>query len=209
MPGQARVELGFSTTAAHGLSDALLFLINCFFDLPEVSASRILALSALRDAPAAEPWPRTTIDAAIRQDLSRLVRLQLQNGGWSVWAARFDADPFISVHVAHALQRARAIGLSVPERTLADALAWLRRLDEFAPGDARSRLQPESFRVDFPHQARRAVQAYALYVRRRLGDDVSASASAMLSDAGASALPADALAWLLPAWGSNPDHAAD
>jgi hypothetical protein len=63
------------------------------------------------------------------------------------------------------------------------------------------------FPTDYPRQARLAVQAYALDVRRRLGHDVATSAAALLADAGAEALPAEALAWLLPSLAARPEHA--
>ena len=211
IPGQSRVELGFSTTAAHGLRDALWFLWDCFFDLPEVRASRTIALSALSRIPSAAPWPESDIESAIRSDVTRLARLQLQDGGWSIWSARFDADPFVTVHATYALERAQASGVTVPERTLADALGWLRRVDPHAPDSIRARSHgaPLPFPLEYPLQTRRAVQAYALYVRHRLGDDVAASAAAQLRDGGATALPAEALAWLLPALSKDSTNARD
>jgi alpha-2-macroglobulin len=210
VPGESRIEVGFSTTAAHGLHDALWFLWDCYFELPEVWASRTLALSALGRVPAgALPWTRALIDDAIERDVTHLARLQLREGGWSLWTSLFDADPFVSVHATHALYRARVHGVSVPERTLADALEWLRRLDETAAAAPQRLRRASPFAADYPLQARRAVQAYALDVRRLLGDDVAASAAALFRDAGAGALPAEALAWLLPALAADTAYAAE
>ena len=212
LPDQTRVDIGFSTTAVQGLRDALFFLIDCWFDLPEVSASRILALSALRDAPAATPWPVAAIDTMIRADITRLARAQLLNGGWSVWAARFDADPFITVHAAHALARAHTLGHVVPARTLANATRFLELLSApttSAAGTPAPPSQRYTFPADYPLQARHAVQAYALDVRRRLGHDVAEPAAALLHAAGVNALPAEALAWLLPALARDARFAND
>jgi hypothetical protein len=91
--------------------------------------------------------------------------------------------------------------VKVPERMLAGALNWLRSVDENAPDSIRSRFQYETsqFPTDYPQQARRAVLAYALDVRHRLGDQVSASAAGLLGAHGAAMFSAEALAWLLPA----------
>ena len=210
IPGQTNLDLGFSTTAVHGLYDAWRFLWQCIWiDLPEVHASRILALSALRTLPAVDWMDRGLIDLVMARDIRALARHQLRDGGWSFFAARFDADPFLSVHVAHALARAREAGVAVPERTLADATRWLERNDPYIPDSVARRLGFQSaFAPDYPLQAKHAVQAYAYDVRRRLGHDVSASAARLLTDVGANALPAEALAWLLPALASNPQFAA-
>ncbi|MEX2281815.1 MAG: carboxypeptidase regulatory-like domain-containing protein [Gemmatimonadota bacterium] len=212
IPGQTRVELGFSNTAVHGLGDAILFLLDCYFDLPEIWASRLLALSSLRESPIAAPVMRDIIDGALRTDVTRLSRLQLMDGGWSLWTARFDADPFVSIHAVNALQRARAAGVKVPDRTITAATQWLERLDEHGSDTLRRfRRAPNQrvFPINYPEQARRAMQAYALDVRRKLGQDVSASAAALLREVGAGALPAEALAWLLPALSTKPEFSAD
>lgn len=211
--GRTNIEVGFATTAVHGLADALLFLIQCVYELPEVNASRILALSALRDVPASWPGSEEEIDRALRRDVGWLVRQQVRDGGWSLWSSRFDSDPFVTVHVASALVAARDAGIEVPELTLRAAASWLERADEYGGAAARPGPGRGVFAADYPVQARRAVQAYALEVRRRMGDatadPVSASASALLAAAGAQALSAEALAWLLPSLASSPEHGAD
>lgn len=217
-PTQSRFEVGFSTTAAHGLTDALdvLAALTCGFAGP--TAARLLALSALRATPSgAEPAGATPagadgsgsgkLERLAEEDVLTLTRLQITNGGFGVFPVDRGADPFTSTLAAHALQRAAQAGFAVPDWVLERSRQYLHRLEDPQAGrrpDA-SPIRPDRAAAawhtdhtwEYPDLARLATRAYALHVRHLMGDTVAATAAALLHDAGPARLPAEALAWLL------------
>jgi uncharacterized protein YfaS (alpha-2-macroglobulin family) len=99
--------------------------------------------------------------------------------------------------VAHALVRAKSKGYKVPEETLERALTYLATI-----------------RNRFPHywppDARRAVEAYSLDVRRRAGKPDPARARALVREAGGvEKMPLEALGWLLPLFAKDAKSAAE
>ena len=191
LPDFGGLEVTVSSTAVQELTDAVLYLHGYPFEGAEQVASRVLGVSALRDVLAAFRAeglpPPDSLLVAVRRDLERLAALQASDGGWSFWRPDRPSDPFVSVHVAHALQRARENGFALPAGVLERALAYLTRLSppgEYGPG------------------ARLAVRAYALYVRDRAGDPDAAAAALALFRQERGARPLDDLplepaAWLL------------
>ncbi|MCA9655386.1 MAG: hypothetical protein KC501_36060 [Myxococcales bacterium] len=183
------LEITTSSTALQALTDAVLYLTSYPFECSEQVASRVLAVAALRDvldAFEAEglPSPKALV-AAVDRDLERLKRMQGDDGGFSFWGRAYPSWPYLTVHVAHALERARAKGFTVPKDTRSRALAYLR--------DIESRFDPRT-----PVEVRRVIRAYALYVLRLAGEPKVRKAKALVDEAGLEELPLEALAWVLP-----------
>jgi uncharacterized protein YfaS (alpha-2-macroglobulin family) len=184
------VEVTTSSTALQALSDAVLYLVRYPFECSEQMASRVLAVAALRDVLAAFdaqglPKPEVIV-ASVKKDVEMLQRLQNPDGGWSFWRRGDESWAFLTLHVAHALGRAKDKGFEVPAVTIERAKPYLRDIESHIP----------SF---YPVDVRRSIVAYSLYVRNRLGDRDTAKARRLIAEAGSvEKLPFEAVAWIYP-----------
>jgi uncharacterized protein YfaS (alpha-2-macroglobulin family) len=199
LPGFGGLEVTTSSTALQELTDALLYLVRYPFEHPEPMASRVLAVAALRDvltAFRAEGLPAPeVISASVERDVAALAALQNPDGGWGFWRRGDPSWPFVTVHVAHALQRAKEKGYRIPSGVLERALRYLREVRRHTPST-------------YPPRVRAAVEAYAVYVRGRAGDATAPlDARALLEQhPTADALTLEAKGWLLHTLAGRPEH---
>ena len=189
VPQFGGLEIQTSSTALQALTDSVLYLVDYRYACSEQLASRILAVAALRDvltAFAAEGLPPPAeMEEAVRQDIENLVGMQNVDGGFPIWVRGRESIPFYSIHVAHALQRARMKGFAVPQETLQRSLTYLREIESHYP-------------AWYSERARHSLSAYALYVRQLMRDGDAAKAARMLDEAGLEELSLEAVAWLWP-----------
>ena len=187
-PQYGGLEITTSSTALQALTDAVLYLVSYPFECSEQLASRILGVSALRTVLGAFeadglPSPKE-MEAAVIRDIEELRGLQNWDGGFPYWRRGRDSIPYNTVHVAHALQRARMMDFSVPEDMWQNSLEYLRYIEDHYP-------------YWYSLKTRQTISAYALYVRMRMGDTDPAKAQALMNDAGGpQGLPLDAVAWV-------------
>jgi uncharacterized protein YfaS (alpha-2-macroglobulin family) len=177
----------------------VLYLVAYPFECTEQISSRILGVAGLRDVLAAfrakgMPEPKALQDSMAR-DIAMLRRLQNDDGGWPFWRRGDDSWPYVTIHVAHALQRAKEKGYDVPDETLKQAAEYLRTIESRYP----SWYGPD---------VRRTLTAYALYVRNRMGASDPARARALVKEAGLEKLKLEAIGWLLPVLAKDPGSAA-
>ncbi|MEW6367945.1 MAG: alpha-2-macroglobulin family protein [Acidobacteriota bacterium] len=193
------LEITTSSTALHALTDAVLYLVNYPFDCAEQLASRVIAVAALRDvltAFAAEGLPAPEeIAKAVDRDIDRLRKLQNSDGGWGFWRRGDESWPYVSIHVAHALERAREKRFAVPPQMLESAHEYLKEIESHIPDN-------------YPDEVRWTLTAYALYVRMRLGETDAPAARELLLKAGLDKLQMEAIGWLLPVLSGDPKSAA-
>ncbi len=194
-PQLGGLEVTTSSTQLQALTDAVIYLADYPYDCSEQIASRVLALAALRDVldafEAEQLQDAAALEAAVQRDLSRLQRRQLGHGGWGYWAD-MRSDPYVTVHVTHALVKAADKGYDQPEGVLPGALRHLQRIRSFIPWW-------------YSDEAEWTVRAYALYVRHLAGDTDAAQARALLQEAGLSRLPLEAQGWLAPVFLASGD----
>jgi len=184
------LEITTSSTQLQALTDAVIYLVNYPYDCAEQVSSRVLAIAALKDVlgafdakglPSAE-----TLIASVTRDMERLKTLQNGDGGFGFWRNGEESWPYVSIHAAHAMQRAKEKGFAVPPEMLAKSQSYLKQIENKFP----SYYGPE---------ARRVLTAYALNVRNRMGDRDAAKARSLIVQAGGvEKLPLEALGWLLP-----------
>lgn len=199
VPQFGGLEVTTSSTALQALTDAVLYLVSYRFDCTEQIASRVMGVAALRDVLSTFeakglPAPEELV-AAGKRDLDRLAALQNDDGGFSFWRRGDRSWPFLGIHVAHALERAKAKGFEVPAHTLERSKQYLRRLETAIPSE-------------YPPDIRRTLIAYGLHVRAISGDGDPARAHRLVQEAGVDKLSFEALGWLLGALGSDKDSAA-
>lgn len=183
------LEISTSSTALSALTDAFLYLQTYPFECSEQLASRILSVAALRDvltAFQAEGLPAPEeIQAAVRRDVDKLAGMQNSDGGFPAWQRGYESIPFNTIHVTHALLRARQKGFDVPPEMLKRALDYLWNIEQRYP-------------AWYEPPTRRTLSAYALYVRSLDGDRDSVKAEKLLREAGLENLQVDAIGWLWP-----------
>lgn len=115
----------------------------------EQATSRGFPLAMLPDTPLAGPDRAARLHEAVAQVLDR----QRFDGGFAMWSASGEAQPWLSAYATDFLMRARTAGAAVPEQALKDALKFLGDEADQAGSDAK----------ELP------AQAYRLYVLARAG----------------------------------------
>jgi hypothetical protein len=190
------LEINTSSTALQALTDAVIYLVNYPYGCSEQLASRILGVAALRDVLSAFNAeglpPAEELEKALQADIERLQALQNDNGGWPIWERGDESVPYYSIHVAHALQRAKLKGFTVPEAMQQRALDHLRNIEAYYP-------------AWYGATTRHALSAYALYVRQLMGDVDTAKARSLLGQYPLEEQSLEAIGWL---WQVLSDDAA-
>src|SRR5262249_45060468 len=184
------LEVTTSSTQLQALTDAVIYLTQYPYECAEQISSRVLAIAALRDvlgAFDAKGLPKADdLIAAVDRDLKRLQGMQNPDGGFGFWRRDSETWPYLSIHVAHALQRAKEKGFNTPPEMLELSKGYLRGIEKHIPHW-------------YSVESRRALVAYALYVRNRMGDRDAAKARSLIDSAGeADKLSLEALGWLMP-----------
>ena len=177
-----------SSTQLQALTDAVIYLTTYPYECSEQLASRIITITALRDVLTAFkakdlPSPQA-MEAAVKRDLKRLQGMQNEDGGFGFWQPGKDTWPYLSIHVAHALARAKQEKFDVPDAMFEKSQQYLRQIDVHIPSR-------------YPVEARRAIIAYALYVRAQMGDRDYGRARNLIAEAGLEGLSMESIGWLL------------
>ena len=184
------LEITTSSTQLQALTDAVIYLVNYPYDCAEQISSRVLAIAALKDVLGAFDAkglpPAEALVASVAQDMERLKTLQNPDGSYGFWRFGEESWPYVSIHAAHAMQRAKEKGFAVPTDMLAKSQSYLKQIETKFPNY-------------YGPEARRVLTAYALNVRNRMGDRDAAKARSLIAQAGGvEKLPLEALGWLLP-----------
>ncbi|MEA3441388.1 MAG: alpha-2-macroglobulin family protein, partial [Chloroflexota bacterium] len=194
------LEVSTSSTALQALTDAVLYLVSYPFECSEQLASRILGVAALRDvltAFSAEGLPSPEeMEAAVQRDIDELERLQNSDGGFPYWRRGQDSIPYNTIHVAHALQRAKMKGFDVPDQMQLRVLDYLREIESHYP-------------YWYSKRTRQTLSAYALYVRALMGDRDVEKARHLYHEATLEDLSLEAVAWLWQVLQDDPGSAAE
>ncbi|HEY0380094.1 MAG TPA: alpha-2-macroglobulin family protein [Pyrinomonadaceae bacterium] len=194
------LEITTSSTQLQALTDAVLYLMAYPYECSEQLSSRILAVAALKDVLTAfkakdMPTPEEMLKAVSR-DIERLKGRQSDDGGFGFWRRDDYVWPYVSIHVAHSLVRAREKNFPVPPEMLEKSKHYLREIESHIPSY-------------YGPQLRRALVAYALYVRNRMGDRDTAKARKILAEAGIEKFSLESLGWLLSVLSGDPASAAE
>jgi uncharacterized protein YfaS (alpha-2-macroglobulin family) len=194
------LEVQTSSTQLQALTDAVLYLVAYPYECSEQLSSRVLAVAALRDVLTAFktkelPKPEE-MKAAVARDIKRLQGMQNDDGGFGFWRRGDEDWPYVGIHVAHALTRAKEKGYDVPQAMLDKSKSYLREIERHIP---------RRYSAD----ARNSLIAYALYTRNRMGDHDAARARKLIADVGLEKLPLEAVGWLLPVLSGDRASAAE
>jgi uncharacterized protein YfaS (alpha-2-macroglobulin family) len=184
------LEVSLSSTQVSALTDAVLSVLDTPYEFAEQSASRILAILATRDVLAAfavEGLPsREALDGVLAREVARLASLQRGDGAFGFYDGSREPDPFVSVHVSHALARAQKANIQVPGQLVAN-------LRQFV-GNVQGYLRDEQYGPE----SRSTVLAYAAYTEHLWGSPNAQLAESALDALKGKLVPADTLGWVLP-----------
>ncbi|MEZ5443486.1 MAG: alpha-2-macroglobulin family protein, partial [Lysobacterales bacterium] len=169
-PNQGGLKLDLSTTALQSLQDAYLYLQDYPYACSEQIASRLLATTTL--GPLLEEFGRGPDAQAQRDAITSDIAILLERHSWNgfgLWQIDEQVLPYVSLHVVHALLRARSAGHLVPALDQDAMAALLTRIADGIPAS----YQPAT---------RRHVQAYALDLQRLNGSPDVEAARALLAE---------------------------
>jgi uncharacterized protein YfaS (alpha-2-macroglobulin family) len=194
------LEVQTSSTQLQALTDAVLYLVAYPYECSEQLSSRILAVAALRDVLTAfkakdMPTPEE-MNAAVARDIKRLQGMQNDDGGFAFWRRGGEEWPYVSIHVANALARAKEKGYDVPQGMLDKSKSYLRDIERHIPSY-------------YSRECRATLIAYALNVRARMGDRDAARARRLIAEEGLEKLPLEAVGWLLPVLSGDKNSTAE
>ncbi|MEI6051968.1 MAG: hypothetical protein WCQ44_04645, partial [Opitutaceae bacterium] len=145
IPGTAQASLSLGGPVRYD-AGALLRALELYpFACLEQSSSRLLGLASFPNSPDRA--------GALQQGVESVLNRQRFDGGFGLWSASGEAEPWLSAFAVEALLRARTAGAVVPEAALEDALKYLLGEVERDPNT------PEE----------RAAQAYRLHARAMAG----------------------------------------
>ncbi len=181
------LEITTSSTQLQALTDAVLYLVAYPYECSEQLSSRVLGVAALKDVLSAfktkdMPSP-DEMKKAVARDIKRLEGRQNSEGGFGFWKKNDTAWPYVSIHVAHALTRAKEKGFDVPDQMLDRSKNYLRNIERHIPGY-------------YGRDARNTLIAYSLYVRMRMGDRDTAKARRLIATEKLEKLSFEAVGWL-------------
>ena len=188
IPQFGGLELNTSSTALQALTDAVLYLARYRYASSDAYASRIMAISALRDVlrvfEAEDLGSPEEIDNRVRQDIDELSSLQNADGGFGWWSRKQLSSPYSSIQAMHGLVLAQDNGFAVLPRVLEHGHSCLRRIENRIPSG-------------YSQRSRGMLLAYALHVRWLYGDQ-DAEAARTLWNGRRAELGLDAMAWIWP-----------
>jgi uncharacterized protein YfaS (alpha-2-macroglobulin family) len=190
VPTFGGVEITTASTQLQELTDAFIYLVKYPYECSEQISSRVLGIVALKDVltafKAKDLPPPESLRDSVNDDLKRLGSLQNADGGFGFWRQGEVSNPYVTVHVAHALARAKSKGFAVSPQALQQAGEYLDDIEDKIP-------------AEYSAESRRAIQAYALYVRELIGESDGAEARRLIAEAGGvEKLSLESLGWLLP-----------
>lgn len=189
IPEFGGLNLEYSSTALHTLKDALLYLHDYPFFCAEQRASRVLGITALKDV--LPLWKDDlnpdAVRTALETDIKELTKSQRYDGGWSYWPGAAESDPYISVHIAHALIRADVAGYTVANQTKNQAIRYLDRIDR-------------AMKNHYSPRAAYAIRAYAAYTMALAGQGSKSKAALVFRLLPENEAPLSGLAWLAIAY---------
>ncbi len=149
IPGTWRASAVFGGATRYDAAGIARELAGYPWSCLEQTTSRGFPLVFLPDGPMAGDDRAARLQVAVGSVLDR----QRFDGGFALWSAAGEAEPWLTPYAVDFLLRAKAAGAAVPEQAMLDAFKFLREA-----ADEESN-EPES----------RAAQAYRLYVLARAG----------------------------------------
>jgi uncharacterized protein YfaS (alpha-2-macroglobulin family) len=123
------------------------------------------------------------MEASVQRDIERLQGMQNYDGGFPTWQRGKESIPFNTIHVAHALQRAKMKGYVVPDEMQQSLLNYLVNIETYYP-------------YWYGDQTRMTLSSYALYVRALMSDVDVYKTEQLIDQYGLESFNLSAVGWL-------------
>ncbi len=162
IPGTWRASAIFGGPVRYDAAGIADELANYPWSCLEQATSRGFPMAVLPDGPMAGEDRAGRLQAAVASVLDR----QRFDGGFALWTAAGDAEPWLTSYATDFLLRAKAAGAAVPDQAMIDVLKFLREASD------EETTEPEA----------RAAQAYRLYVLARAGQGKPGAARVLAED---------------------------
>lgn len=183
------LDVAMSSTALQGLTDAVLYLTKYPFECSEQLSSRLLAIASLRDVltefHAAGLPDAETLEKTVQQDIAVLASRQNSDGSFGLWSQGESKWPYVTIHVAHALQMANDNGFSVPPTVLLKVKDYLGAIERHIP-------------ANYSSSCRNSLIAFSLNIRHKLKESDPARARQLIQETTLEKLSLESIGWLLP-----------
>lgn len=130
VPGTTAWSASFTTAPPFDVAGILRALDRYPFGCLEQTVSRALPLLVVRDVELAlgtDRKPDDGLESRVQQAVSRTLDKQRFDGSFGLWSAQDAADPWLTAYATEFLVRAKQKGQAIPDKSMADALAWLRQ----------------------------------------------------------------------------------
>lgn len=123
---KSSISLHLSPSIVGTLPAAMQYLIDYPYGCVEQTTSRFVPLVLALQHPDIFASALATVDSdkMIESGLTRLAKLQNEDGAWGWWGG--NSDPYISAYVLEYLLRAESIGISVDSTMLSNARRYFR-----------------------------------------------------------------------------------
>ena len=142
MPGTWTAEATFGAAVRYDAA-ALVRALDAYpVACLEQTISRGLPLALLPDGPVAGEQRASRLAAAVASVLDR----QRYDGGFGLWSAAGEAEPWLSPYAVEFLLRARTAGATVPDVALNEALKHLSEASEYG-GDKPAAMAAHAYRL--------------------------------------------------------------
>ncbi|CAF1355694.1 unnamed protein product [Rotaria sp. Silwood1] len=206
IPQFGELSISTSSTALASLTDAIIALYTYPYECSEQISSRLLGIQSLWDVLQAfksKDLPEVSeVKTKLESDMKKLKGRQYSNGGFGYWTNQYNsnADPFMSVHVAHCLVVVEQKKVfSADYDMLNNALRYLENIEQEIDRLLSAKYWSETTRF--------SLMSYALYVRAKNGQNVANDASQLFQKTGFNKLSLEALGWLLIALSTDTNNA--
>jgi hypothetical protein len=195
------LEVTTASTNLQALTDAVIYLVQYPFDCAEQRSSRILGIASLRDVLTAfksKDLPSTAaMERSVDLDIEHLSQMQNGDGGYAFWERGRPSNPYLTVYVTQALLKAKAKRFAIKDHMIQRSKHYLQNIESY-------------YDVYYSEDVRNAISAYALYVRKQMGDLDIAKAKGLLARAGGpEKLSMEANGWLLGTLAGNAGAATE
>ncbi|HEX5059401.1 MAG TPA: DUF6049 family protein [Kofleriaceae bacterium] len=195
------LEVTTASTNLQALTDAVIYLVHYPFECAEQRSSRILGIASLRDVLTAfksKDLPSTAaMEHSVDVDIEHLSQMQNSDGGYAYWERGYPSNPYLTVYVTQALLKAKAKRFSINDYMVQRSKYYLQNIENY-------------YDIYYSEDVRNSISAYALYVRKQMGDLDVAKAKALIARAGGpEKLPMEANGWLLATLAGNASAATE
>ncbi|HEY5927520.1 MAG TPA: hypothetical protein VIV11_37810, partial [Kofleriaceae bacterium] len=137
------------------------------------------------------------MESSVDRDIERLSQMQNYDGGYAFWERGYPSNPYLTVYVTQALLKAKAKRFSIKDAMVQRSKSYLQNIESH-------------YDIYYSEDVRNSISAYALYVRKQMGDLDIAKAKALLQRVGGpEKLSMEANGWLLGTLAGNAGAAAE